>query len=224
MKPISAWHIISYPRSGNHLVRGIVEAYSKRPTEGCFGITSDPPIYQNKSNKDAIISIKSDVAIGYKAHFLREIHARDLLYGRSNLGMILITRNPADAIASQCVRILSQKRERLFLTKRKKRILVQNEIDSYLALLFRFASHKKEMKVHLKYESLISPETSKQTIVELLSVLNVELTGPPIEKVLQITKSSQVSVGSRFPLLKDEIRSEVQSQLSYSDVLSYITS
>ena len=138
--------------------------------------------------------------------------------------MILITRNPADAIASQCVRILSQKRERLFLTKRKKRILVQNEIDSYLALLFRFASHKKEMKVHLKYESLISPETSKQTIVELLSVLNVELTGPPIEKVLQITKSSQVSVGSRFPLLKDEIRSEVQSQLSYSDVLSYITS
>ena len=224
MKPISAWHIISYPRSGNHLVRGIVEAYSKRPTEGCFGITSDPPIYQNKSNKDAIISIKSDVAIGYKAHLLREIHARDLLYGRSNLGMILITRNPADAIASQCVRILSKKRERLFLTKRKKRILVQNEIDSYLALLFRFASHKKEMKVHLKYESLISPETSKQTIVELLSVLNVELTGPPIEKVLQITKSSQVSVGSRFSLLKDEIRSEVQSQLSYSDVLSYITS
>ena len=224
MKPISAWHIISYPRSGNHLVRGIVEAYSKRPTEGCFGIKTDPPIYQNKANKDGIISIKSDVAIGYKAHLLREIHARDLLYGRSNLGMILITRNPADAIASQCVRILSQKRERLFLTKRKKRILVQNEIDSYLALLFRFASHKNEMKVHLKYESLISPETSKQTVVELLSALNVELTGPPIEKVLQITKSSQVSVGSRFPLLKDEIRSEVQSQLSYSDVLSYITS
>ena len=80
------------------------------------------------------------------------------------------------------------------------------------------------MKVHLKYESLFSPETSKQTIVELLSALNVELTGPPIEKVLQITKSSQVSVGSKFPVLKDEIRSEVQSQLSYSDVLSYITS
>lgn len=224
MEPISAWHIISYPRSGNHLVRGIVEAYSQRPTEGCFGIKSDTPIYQNKANKDGIISIKSDIPIGYKAHLLREIHSRDLLYGRYNLGMVLITRNPADAIASHCVRILSNKLKYPILTERRKRTVVQNEIDSYLALLFRFASHKNELKVHLKYESLISPETSKQTVVELLSAFNVELTGPPLEKVLQITKSSQVSIGGRSPELIGEIRSEVQSQLSYSDVLSYIKS
>ncbi len=224
MKPISAWHIISYPRSGNHLVRGIVEAYSKRPTEGCLGIKSDPPIYQNKANKDGIISIKSNVTIGYKAHLLREIHARDLLYGQSNLGMILITRNPADVIASQCVRILSNKIKYPILTENRKRFVVQNEIDSYLALLFRFASHKNKMKIHLKYESLISPETSKQTVVELLSALNVELTGPPLEKVLQLTKSSQVSIGGKFPALLDEIRSEVRSQLSYSDVIRYVTS
>ena len=224
MEPISAWHIISYPRSGNHLVRGIVEAYSHRPTEGGFGTKYDPPIYQNKANKDGLISIKSDVTIGYKAHFLREIHSRDLLYGRHNLGMVLITRNPADAIASHCARLLSNKRKYPILTERRKRVVVQNEIDNYLALIFRFASQKKEMKVHLKYESLISPETSKQTVVELLSALNVELTGPPLEKVLQITKSSQVSIGGRFSELNSEIRSEVRSQLSYSDVLSYISS
>ena len=138
--------------------------------------------------------------------------------------MVLITRNPADAIASHCARLLSNKRKYPILTERRKRVVVQNEIDNYLALIFRFACQKKEMKVHLKYESLISPETSKQTIVELLSALNVELTGPPLEKVLQLTKSSQVSIGGRFPELDSEIRSEVRSQLSYSDVLSYINS
>ena len=138
--------------------------------------------------------------------------------------MVLITRNPADATALIAHSALSNKRKYPILTERRKRVVVQNEIDNYLALIFRFASQKKEMKVHLKYESLISPETSKQTVVELLTALNVELTGPPLEKVLQITKSSQVSIGGRFPELNGEIRSEVQSQLSYSDVLSYISS
>ena len=131
--------------------------------------------------------------------------------------MVLITRNPADAIASHCARLLSNKRKYPILTERRKRVVVQNEIDNYLILIFRFASGN-----HLKYESLISPETSKQTVVELLSALNVELTGPPLEKVLQINQI-QPSFNFRFSELNGNTF-EVRSQLSYSDVLSYISS
>ena len=70
MEPISAWHIISYPRSVMPSKRDR-SAYSAR--QKGIGIKSDTPIYQNKANKDGIISIKSDVPIGYKAHFLREM-------------------------------------------------------------------------------------------------------------------------------------------------------
>ena len=48
---------------------------------------------------------------------------------------------------------------------------------------------------------------------------------PGSRAVLAISfRFSQVSIGGRSPELIGEIRSEVQSQLSYSDVLSYISS
>lgn len=219
---ITAWHVASYPRSGNHLVRAILEAYTKRPTEGCLGAHRDMPIHKRSANKSGIIQIEVNEPIAFKAHALREIHARERMFGSKALGMILITRDPAQAIASHAARFLSNKRKFPFLTKRRKRLVIGSEIDKYLALVHRFSAHQPSARLHVKFEDLVHTGTASNAAASLLECIGGDLEGPDLKSVAALAKDSQVSLGERAVDLKREISAEVEQMLSYQEVLDYL--
>lgn len=217
-----SWHIASYPRSGNHLVRAIIEAYTNQPTEGCLGAKRDIPICERPVNEPRLIQIYCDQPIGYKAHFVREIHERDKARAQNPMGMVFITRDPAAAISSHSTRMLSNRRKFPWLTKRQKRITIQAQIDLYLSLVFRYAVQKDGPKVHVKFEDLISTRSAEQAAKKLLSKLGARLEGPPLNEVYKIAKESQSSLSTSRQDLKNEIEDIVRGLLSYDDVLNYI--
>ena len=83
--------LLSTPRSGNHLVRTIIEYITKRPTLGCRGSKNDLPIYKN-DNLDLNIEIQNDLPIYFKEHDLFTHNYVNNLSEIENL--ILILRNP----------------------------------------------------------------------------------------------------------------------------------
>ena len=222
MQTQQSWHIASYPRSGNHLVRAIIEAYTHRPTEGCLGAIMDPPIFKKPANKSKLIQIRSDQVIGYKAHYLREIHERDRTNADGPMGMILITRDPVAAISSQATRILSNKWRPLGPTSRRKRIIIQEQINLYLSLIFRYVAQKDGPKAHVKYEDLIAEETAEATAKKLLDKLGVELEGPSLFEVFKLAKESQSSLGDSAQKLRQEIEQIVSARISYVEILNHI--
>lgn len=217
----SAWHLASYPRSGNHLVRAILEAYTNRPTEGCLGSTNDTPIYQRSPNKSGVIQIKDTKPIAYKAHWLREIHARERVFGCGAMGMILITRDPAQAISSHIAR---SKKLRLLPQKRRIRRAIGKAVDEYLGLVHRYAAHQCSAKFHVQFEDLINVKTAHETATSILKRIGVEMEGPSLQSVAALAKESQQSIGGRELAFKSELQSEVGRMLSYEEVLAYIDS
>lgn len=222
MKDVLAWHIASYPRSGNHLVRAILETYTHRPTEGALGAGRDTSIYARKSNVSGLVKVRSDQPIGYKAHFLREIHFRDRLFDEGSIGMILVTRDPVAAISSQATRILGNKRRYPWLTSRRKRLVIQEQIDLYLSLVFRFAANGDAPKVHVKFEDLLNPSISEQTVARLLDAVGAKLEGQPLSEVFELAMESQKSLANYNKRLNLEIKKEVGDKITYSEVLSYL--
>ena len=95
------YHLLSYPRSGNHLFRGVFEMATKIPSVGCVGSTKDTSILE----KNALIYTPvSHEPILFKAHFIREILYRETLDKKSEWRLIFLFRDPFDAIASQILR------------------------------------------------------------------------------------------------------------------------
>ena len=49
--------LLSYPRSGNHLVRFFIELLSEKPTFGCGDNPKDIEIYKNKFSENIPFNI-----------------------------------------------------------------------------------------------------------------------------------------------------------------------
>lgn len=91
--------ILSYPRSGNHLVRTFVEYMTKRPTIGCFNDPQDPPIYKRNEELRTTINISKPedvVPVAIKSHFASDIATQ--LHSEDNL--ILLLRSPIECVTS----------------------------------------------------------------------------------------------------------------------------
>lgn len=88
--------ILSYPRSGNHLVRTYVEFMTKRATIGRFNGSHDPPIYQKTNNNRLNVDpAKRPVAV--KAHYA----TTDVLpFQKHGDQLILILRSPVENLQS----------------------------------------------------------------------------------------------------------------------------
>jgi len=84
--------IASYPRSGNHLVRYLVEYLTGRPTLGCRDNPDDIPIYQQGSPALAHVG---GPAIAEKVHYLHELNRVEVV-----TGAILVCRDPTEALLS----------------------------------------------------------------------------------------------------------------------------
>jgi hypothetical protein len=87
--------VLSFPRSGSHLVRSIIEYYSGRCTIGCNGMThdvnADPPICMKADAGYEHVSLSNPIA--HKRHFTHKLPAKiDSL--------MLIHRTPKEALLS----------------------------------------------------------------------------------------------------------------------------
>ncbi len=85
--------LLSYPRSGNHLVRFFIELLTEIPTYGCIGSNMDIEIYKNKFSENIPFNItnfdKKDCYIKYHNPPSENIHTNNL---------ILIIRNPKEVL------------------------------------------------------------------------------------------------------------------------------
>lgn len=154
--------LMSYPRSGNHLVRAYVEAVSGRPTLGCLENPQDVPIRDRFADTpEAPFARHSEVPVARKIHWLRE--ALELRrHGLDIDRLCLIVRDPRRCVISQLVRSAQELKgiRRLKARRRLQRpdylrqqILVQlaewqTLVDHYLA--------SERPKLALRFEDLTS--------------------------------------------------------------------
>jgi hypothetical protein len=141
--------IASYPRSGNHLVRFVVEYITGRSTLGCFGNPEDVPIFRNIFPDDeTVLDHVQDPPIGCKAHTVDELEQLNRMFDFSSV--IFIRREPHEAILAHVEpSILS------FLFPRLRREF-KGHVSWYFNLL-HYYSATDVPKVQISYESLISP-------------------------------------------------------------------
>lgn len=217
---VLGWHIVSYPRSGNHLVRSILEANSQRPTEGCLGVASDPPIYTRTPNRrDGLIQIRDSRPIGFKAHYLREVFARSRCPGGPN-GLIFIHRNPVDAIGSQLLRSGLMGRDVLSLRSRKRRKFLEAAIENYLSLIYLYRSWDMGPRLLIHFEHLVQTGTREGEIDRLLAATNVlrRFGSEDTDRLYALADDSQITKLKDRAGWLDKAKSLVLSKVSPADL------
>lgn len=159
------FYIVSYPRSGNHLLRYIIESLTFLPTLGAQNGKSeystifsiDKPIY-----KKTDINIKSRKPIGLKRH-----HFENFEETGYELDLILILRNPVEAIFSHNI---------LVLLKDFNKKVIMNEFEKYCELLKVYDNSTKE-KILIYYSDLLKNDevvidNLKNFLIQYTSNLN----------------------------------------------------
>jgi len=91
--------LLSYPRSGNHLVRFFIELLSEKPTFGGARNKKDIPIHKNIFSESIPFNISKDYIKSecyHKIHSLRELQ---MYYKNTKFDkLILIVRNPREVL------------------------------------------------------------------------------------------------------------------------------
>ena len=214
-----AWHVVSYPRSGNHIVRGLMELHSGRPTMGCPGSKKDTPIFERLPNqKKGIIKITDQDPIGYKAHRICEILINSQKCAAPQ-SLILITRNPADAISSHLTR--SHRRKGLMLKHRKiDREMVKDSVDSYLGLVLFYQAFQGT-KIHLRFRDLVDESWQRKNYPSLVEKItgNFPKSAVDVSEIMMLTKDSQESMRDSLSALKKDLSGVVSEFFDYDDVL-----
>lgn len=137
--------LLSYPRSGNHWVRFIIEWFSSRPTKGMG--PADPPIHKNLPNDGVLKHVKGNNFIIHKNHYIPK--------GKMDK-LILILRNPKECIY------------------RHTKDLQINKIDSYMSLI-KFYENYSGKKLLVYYEDLIlEPKNVITKITNFLEIYDEE--------------------------------------------------
>lgn len=144
--------LLSYPRSGNHLVRFFIELLSEMPTYGCKENEKDIEIYKNVFPEKVPFNIsdfdKKDCYFKYHNPPSQNISSKKL---------ILIIRNPNEA-----------------LLRHNNYKLNIKDYETYFKNIDYYNNHKEE-KLLLHYEDII---TNKQkfinTLYDFLNVNNIE--------------------------------------------------
>lgn len=234
MSKLSNWHIISYPRSGNHAVRSLIEYLTQRPTVPALGDAGDDKeIYLRKANQESrLIEITDQEPIGYKAHFLREILENEER-SPEPCGLILITRDPAEAIVSHLYPKYEKwqsklEKRRLWFSGRRRKAWeefdwqhqVRKEFDVYIGCVFGYLAWKGRPRIHLTYEDLIDDGFSFcQTLAQKIGS-NRDITRSEIESVLSLSKNSLTRKGGRQrdPKLVQELKAMVGQYRNYDQI------
>lgn len=87
--------LLSYPRSGNHLVRFFIELLSEKPTIGMKNVRGDNPIFKNKFEKQIPFNIKdyNEEECYHKFHHVEQMEPGDIV-----TDLIFIIREPKEVL------------------------------------------------------------------------------------------------------------------------------
>ena len=92
--------LLSFPRSGNHLVRFCIELLSEQPTLGVIDAPLDIPLYKNKYTSEIPFNIQPDAELSNTESYYRKSHHPASDY--SNIDeMILVLRDPRECLIRQ---------------------------------------------------------------------------------------------------------------------------
>jgi hypothetical protein len=89
--------LLSYPRSGNHLVRFFIELLAELPTNGCIGNQLDIPIYKNIFPESIPFNIDGKHKYNINNLFTKFHMPPDKIHTE----LILIVRNPREVLIRQ---------------------------------------------------------------------------------------------------------------------------
>jgi hypothetical protein len=148
--------LLSYPRSGNHLVRFFIELLTEMPTLGCIGNEDiDKPIYKTKFRTNIPFNIKNNINYNNtecftKFHFIDNVNN----YNYKNNLLIFIIRNPKEV-----------------LLRHNKFIYNEEDFNKYFEGINYYLNFKGE-KIILYYEDIIT--NKKEFIIELYEFLKTK--------------------------------------------------
>ncbi|MDQ7787554.1 MAG: FKBP-type peptidyl-prolyl cis-trans isomerase [Thermodesulfovibrionales bacterium] len=159
LQPSPPYIISSYPRSGNHWIRYIIEWFSKRPTLGegdeRWRRTVDTPIYEGMAQQEICrVEIQNTNPIAVKRHFIRDNDNRDS-------GLILIVRDFNECIVKHI--------KPYVINEINHNVLFEN-ISQYVKLIYDYDNWHAD-KILLFYEDLI--ENCEPEINRLLMFCNI---------------------------------------------------
>jgi hypothetical protein len=138
----SSNYIISYPRSGSHLTRYLVELMTKRPTLGCLGNLDDTSIFL-RPNVCFLGDLTSSYPIARKAHYVSEVRTVPQ-------NILMVIRNPVDAFISENLLKYSTDLKAVFKDGHA------DDVDKYIRILDLYENFSGK-KALVKYEDLLSP-------------------------------------------------------------------
>jgi hypothetical protein len=92
--------LLSFPRSGNHLVRFFVELLSEQPTLGVVDAPLDVSLYKNNYTKPVPFNIQPDTETLNTESYYRKSHIPPNTYDNID-EMLLILRNPRECLIRQ---------------------------------------------------------------------------------------------------------------------------
>jgi hypothetical protein len=96
--------LLSYPRSGNHMMRFFIELLSESPTFGCISNIEDVEIYKNKFNHMIPFNIALNKIDKYRCFYKfhsppnNEGNAKNLNISESASMLLFIIRNPREVL------------------------------------------------------------------------------------------------------------------------------
>ena len=151
--------LLSYPRSGNHLVRFFIELLSEIPTYGCKGSDTDIEIYKNVFPEKVPFNIsdfdKKDCYIKYHIPPSQNIISNKL---------ILIIRNPNEALL----------RHNNYKLNIKDNVKCIYSYETFFKNIDYYNNHKGK-KLLLYYEDIITNKHKFiNTLYDFLDVNNIE--------------------------------------------------
>lgn len=154
--------ILSYPRSGNHFVRFLIEFATGKPTKGCLDSIVDHYICRNvfPQHPKILAHVKGDPEY-IKYHFVWKIeeHIQKRMINQLNK-VIFILRNPVEAIA----------RHNNYTSDEQ---IIIKEAKLFADNILFFKKHP-DPKHQVIYENLIHPDKKKQEVKSLLEFVEAD--------------------------------------------------
>lgn len=223
--------LISYPRSGNHMVRAFLEAASGQPTLGCRGNPHDIPIRDRfPTIVDTPFERRSEQPIAQKIHWIFEELSlrRD---GQMAERLCLIVRDPARCVVSQLTRSLEERgRVTRWKTLRKMRKperlerIVFSELERWYVLIDHYLASDLP-KLAIGFEDLLSKNGLSIVNDQLLPFFGISdrfEDEESIRKVAEFGRESQLSdvkTLSEAAYKDNKLASDiVRSAVDYNDV------
>lgn len=190
-------------------MRGLVEFGFRRPTLGLSPGIDDTIADLPPNRAKRVIAIEDREPIALKVHVLHQMHSWTKSFSVAK-GLILITRDPRDAITSQ---VLRRFRRRYWLGERRLRVEVQRAVSDYIALLNTYGAWQPAMRWHLQFERLVEKTGSLDYANTFLARVGAphRLSASQWQELLQVTKESQISLGTIGWRRKPRVRAMVET-------------